>query len=271
MRGQESLRNWEKYSDHFRKKHAEQVDSEIREYLCMVSGFLLKELDNLESSATINKSDFDLLKGLLPFLMDSTKVLVDISDQMSLIAASNQARHLFECYLIFKFIFNSGDIEKYSNRYANFAVVNQIKASQKGLASQFKEEDLKPFRAKYPFWFNGDGTVKGRSAHWTGDQGITSIKELSDKVGLISTYNDFYHIGSGVAHGAPEIWRLFKRGEAIHPIPQAKFVYRFSLCSCAFLLETIKLVSDHFATGYEQEEFEFLTKEHKRLLAKIQE
>jgi hypothetical protein len=270
MRGQESLSYWKKYSDYFHAKHAEQIDPEIREYLCMVSGFLLKELDNLGSSATINKSDFNLIKGLLPFLMDSTKVLVNISDQMSLIAASNQARHLLECFLIFKFIFSSGDIEKYADRYAHFAVVNQIKAFQKGLASNFKEEDLKPFRAKYPFWFNGDGTVKGRSAHWTGDQGITTIKELADKVGLISTFNDFYHIGSGVAHGSPEIWRLFKKGEAIDPIPAAKFVYQFSLCSCAFLLETIKLVSDHFSTGYTQAEFEFLTNEHKRLLAKLQ-
>jgi hypothetical protein len=117
--------------------------------------------------------------------------------------------------------------------------------------------------------FSKLGFIIGAGAHWTGEPGITKIEDIATKVNLTQTYKEFYHIGSGVAHGYPEIWRMFLNNGTIHPVPPAKHVYRFSLCSCAFLLETDQILGDHFATGYNNAELAHFKAEHSRLMASL--
>ncbi|MGE3610728.1 MAG: DUF5677 domain-containing protein [Bacteriovoracaceae bacterium] len=266
--GSSSLAYWNKAESHLQNEHRRRVDPQFDNYLCQVAGFSIQLLDELDRNATQNQKEIELIKGLLPFFLDSAKVLAVISREMSLITTSNQARHLFEVFLIVKFIFKSGNVQQYADLYRKFAVVNQLRAHNKGLAPMLSPEELATFRASYPFWFNGDGTVKGkRKAHWTNTTGITSIETLATHVGETNLYTEFYHVGSGVAHGSPEIWRLFidpiKMG--IDPIAGKVPVYKFALCSSYFLMMISELFGDYFVTNYSKEELAFLRSEHTRL------
>jgi hypothetical protein len=266
--GEFSTECWKRYSEHFKQEIANRKNSEIICYLENVAGFALASFDGMDEKATQNKDIYQKMKIIFALFSDSSRSLVPLAHALTIVSAATQSRGIFEIYAVLKFIFESEDANKYSDRYMNFIVVDRIQAGNRGVIEQIAQTYIDTFRKAHPYWFKNGELIK--KPFWTGEEQFKSIRSVAIKADLKDWYNQIYSPSSSFVHGASFAWRFFKSDQGLESLPKADYVYTFSLISALFLLESIKLTGNYFKTGFNSDECNYLIDEFKRLQNELQ-
>ncbi len=233
--------------------HAKRI-TEAEEYIEVSFAFFTETIESL-----VESEDRGLYKDVFILLIETQDLLRGslVCQKEGLLATSAiNLRTVFEISCNLEYIFKDEEPEELIVRMKDFLEYEKLVGIRHSRFFDTEEKQEKEFALKHPYWRSKKTGLLKVNQCWNG-RGL-SLKQIAERIGRGSDYDDIYRQSSKFAHGSPLVKNAYRGKKGINFCGPIYNITYFNMLCCKFAMETLANFCRFFEQPFDTNEFRWV-------------
>lgn len=214
--------------------------------------FMAHTVENVPQRATRNQHLLGTIDGLAIVAFDAVRGALQSQQVLCLVGTATAARICFEACCTVKFVAAAGLLaDTYAKRYVNWMHVESLEHYRK-TGQPLPWEEIIQHATQASEWLEPDSFRVRKPAYWTNDIRFPNLFVIAKHVDMEDDYRKIYESGSTFVHASSTVTRMYRVGNQLRSVPDAKHVSRCSWIAGNLALKLQRTFLEFFGIPHEQ-------------------